>query len=286
MIDFHHNDVSMAQIRRIVSLALEEDLDAAGDITSKAIFSRDDAGAARVIVREEATVSGMEAAAEVCLQVDPDLKWLPLVGDGDRVPAAAEAARLEGRVISILTAERTLLNFLSVLSGVASATADFVAAVSGTGARIAATRKTTPGLRMLEKQAVIHGGGEPHRAGLFDAVLIKDNHIAAAGGIVPAVARVRDELGRKTPVEVEVESVEQLQEALAAGVDRVLLDNMTPEAAAACVRIAAGKAEIEASGGIDAGSARAFAEAGADIISAGGITRSAPGIDFSLEMAQ
>lgn len=272
-------------LRRIVTLSLEEDLDATGDITSRAIFAADDIGAARVVTREAGVISGMAAAAEVCLQVDPDLNWLPLVEDGQRVPAGAEIGRLEGRLISILSAERTVLNFLSRLSGVATLTAAYVEAVDGTGAAIAATRKTSPGMRMLEKLAVTHGGGKPHRQGLYDAVLIKDNHIAAAGGVSAAVTALRQELGAAAGIEVEVETTAELEEAIAAGAATVLLDNMAPETVRQCVELAGGKAVIEVSGGIGLGNVRQYAQAGVDVISVGALTRSAEGVDFSLEMA-
>lgn len=274
-----------SSLRHIVTLSLEEDLDAAGDITSRAIFSPDDQGAARVAAREECVISGMEAAAEVCLQVDPDLGWLPLVEDGQRIPAGAEIGRLDGRLISILAAERTLLNFLSRLSGIATLTAAYVEAVKGTGARIAATRKTSPGLRILEKRAVVHGGGETHRQGLYDAVLIKDNHIAAAGGAAAAVNKLRQALGEGIGIEVEVESAAELEAAMMeAGAASVLLDNMEPEKVRECVELAAGRVSIEASGGIGLGNVRRYAEAGADVISVGALTRSAQGIDLTLEV--
>jgi len=287
-------------LARIVALALEEDLGSEGDITSKAIFSTaasdqspagSDHSAARVITHESCTVSGMAAAAEVCRQTDPALVWLPLVEDGQPVPAGAEVARLEGGIIPILAAERTVLNFLSRLSGIATLTATFVDAVQGTGARIAATRKTSPGLRLPEKTAVVHGGGELHRIGLYDAILIKDNHIAAAGSITEATAAVREAYGRDVWIEVEADTISQFEEALAQGVDRVLLDNMTSESVRECVELAAGEGskqprpmEIEASGGIDLSNVRAYAATGADMISVGALTRSAPGIDFSLEV--
>ncbi len=271
-------------LRHIVSLALEEDLDAAGDITSRAIFGPDDRGAALVVAREAAVVSGMAAAAEVCLQVDPELIWLPLVGDGDVIPVGAQVARLEGRIISILTVERTLLNFLSRLSGVATITERYVNRTEGLPTRIAATRKTTPGLRLAEKQAVADAGGEMHRLGLYDAVLIKDNHIAAAGGVAAAVARVRAAYAGGVDIEVEVDDVGQLEEAIQAGVGRVLLDNMTPEQVAVCVKKAAGRMVVEASGGIGLDNVRDYAEAGVDIISVGALTRGAPGVDYSLEV--
>ncbi len=274
-------------LRRIVALALDEDLDSDGDITSRAIFGADDRGAARIITREACTVSGMKTAAETCLQVDLDLAWLPLVTDGARIPAGAEAARIEGRLVSILSAERTVLNFLSRLSGIATLTAAYVAAISSTKARIAATRKTSPGLRLLEKQAVVDAGGLPHRAGLYDAVLIKDNHIAAAGGIGKSVEAVRKTLGNDVEIEVEVETADELDEAIDAGVQRVLLDNMSAPAVGECCKMAAGRGiVVEASGGIELTNIMAYAVAGADIISVGALTRSAPGVDFSLEMSE
>jgi len=279
-------------IEKIVALALQEDLGQEGDITSKAIFKAGDTGAARIITRETCTISGIAAAAEVCLQTDPALVWLPLVEDGQPVPAGAEVARLEGSLISILTAERTLLNFLSRLSWIATFTARFVGAVHGTGARIAATRKTTPGLRLPEKEAVVHGGGLLHRIGLYDAVLIKDNHIAAAGSVTGAMAAVRKVRGPETWIEVEADTRQQFEEAVEQGANRVLLDNMSPESVRECVQSIAARStlpnavEIEASGGIDLGNVMEYAEAGADIISVGALTRSAPGIDLSLEVEQ
>ena len=288
-------EIGKQALRHVVSLALDEDLGSVGDITSKAIFAPDDAGAARVVTRDACVISGLAAGAEVCLQVDPDLIWLPLVEDGQAI-TAAEVARLEGGIISILAAERTILNFLSRLSGIASLTARYVDAVKGTPTRIAATRKTSPGLRVLEKLAVVDGGGEPHRSGLYDAVLIKDNHIAAAGGVGAAIEAVRRSLGGKVSdhdIEVEVDDIAQLEEALATGaIGQVLLDNMTTAEVRACHelavwRTASGerKPVIEVSGGINLENVRAYAEAGADVISVGALTRSAPGIDFSLEMA-
>lgn len=271
-------------LQQIVSLALAEDLGERGDITSQAIFAAGDLGSARIITREPCVVSGLEACREVCRQIDSQLGWLPLIEDGQHIPADAEVAKTEGPVISILAAERTLLNFLSRLSGVATLTHAYVEALQGLKTRIAATRKTMPGLRVLEKQAVEHGGGETHRFGLYDAILIKDNHIAAAGSVASAVAQARKALGDDVDIEVEIDSIVQLDEAIKAGATRVLLDNMTPEQASACVRVAGGRVTTEASGGINLGNVRKYGEAGADVISVGMLTRSAPGIDFSLEM--
>jgi nicotinate-nucleotide pyrophosphorylase (carboxylating) len=272
------------ELGRIVELALAEDLGEEGDITSQAVFFRGEMGAARVIAREACTISGLEAAAETCRQVDSDLAWMALVEAGQDVPAGAEVARLEGKLLSILAAERTLLNFLARLSGIATLTRRYVDALEGSRSRVAATRKTSPGMRYLEKQAVLHGGGETHRAGLYDAVLIKDNHIAAAGGVNGAVRAVRDALGGETPIEVEVDTPVQLEEALAAGVEAVLLDNMEPERVRDCVESASGRALVEASGGITLENVRAYAEAGAEVISAGALTNAAAAVDLSLEV--
>ena len=274
------------QLERIVGLALAEDLGDLGDITSQAIFTAGDTGAAGIIVRVDCVMSGLAAAREVCRQVDAGLVWLPLVEDGQQVPAGAQVARLEGGTVSILKAERTILNFLSHLSGVASLTQRYAGALDGLPTRVAATRKTLPGLRLLEKQAVVHGGGDPHRLGLYDAVLIKDNHSAAAGSVEHAVRAVREALNDDVAVEVEADTTAQLQEAIRVGADRVLLDNMKPAVVRECVELADGRAVIEVSGGITLENIRQYAEAGAQIISVGALTHSAPGIDFSLEMAE
>lgn len=273
-----------AEISRIVELALAEDLGEEGDITSQAIFYAGDMGAARVINREACVVSGQAVGQEICRQVDRDLAWLPLVEEGGHAPVGAEIARLDGKVLSVLAAERTLLNFLSLLSGIATVTRAFVDAIDGLGPRIAATRKTSPGMRLMEKQAVRHGGGDLHRLGLYDAVLIKDNHIATAGGVSKAVMAVRKARGEGEAIEIEVETLDQLQEALEAKVERVLLDNMSPEMVGRAVASVAGRAVVEASGGINLDNVRAYAQTGVDIISVGALTSSAAAIDLSLEM--
>lgn len=272
------------QIERIVALALAEDLAEAGDITSQAIFYAGGMGAARVITRQSCTVSGLDAAAAVCRQVDRDLSWLPLVEDGQGIPEGAEIGRFEGKLTSILAAERTLLNFLTRLSGIATLAARYMEALDGLGVKVAATRKTSPGMRQLEKQAVVHGGGEPHRIGLYDAVLIKDNHIAAAGSLSGAVAAVRDALGESREIEVEVDTEEQLGEAMKAGVSTVLLDNMSPEEVKRAVEMVAGRLTVEASGRITLENVRAYAETGVDLVSAGALTSSVCAVDLSLEV--
>lgn len=271
------------ELKRIVELALAEDLDEAGDITSRAIFGAGDSGVAGVVTRENCVISGLGAAAEVCRQAGVDV-FLPLVEDGQSVPAGAQIIRLEGGLLAILAAERTLLNFLSRLSGIATLSRQYSEAVAGLPVTVAATRKTSPGMRRLEKEAVAHGGGEQHRIGLFDAALVKDNHIAAAGGIGPAVSAVAAGLGAGVEIEVEVDTIEQLREALETAADTILLDNMSPEMIRECVEIVADRKRLEASGGINLGNIRQYAETGVQRISSGELTRSAPGMDFSLEV--
>ncbi|MFA6001085.1 MAG: carboxylating nicotinate-nucleotide diphosphorylase [Thermoleophilia bacterium] len=273
-------------LEEIVSLAISEDLGDRGDITSEAVIPAGARGAAVIIAREPCTISGMAAGAECCRQVDPHMVWLPLVDDSQIVPAGAQIARLEGAMRSILAAERTIINFISHLSGIATLTGRFNAELEGHAARIAATRKTSPGMRLLEKQAVADGGGETHRQGLYDAILIKDNHIAAAGSVSATIERVRRALGDDIAIEVEVDTRQQLEEVLESGADRALLDNMSPDQVRDCVKLAAGRLIIEVSGGITLANVRDYAETGAEIISTGALTMSAPAMDFSLEITQ
>lgn len=274
------------ETEQIVRLALYEDLGQAGDITSQSIFRGSEKSAAQLINREACIISGLDAAREVCRQVHTEIVWLPLVESGQQVPAGTECARLEGPTLSILKAERSLINFVSHLSGVATLTRSYVESLSGLPARVSATRKTMPGMRLLEKQAVAEGGGETHRRGLYDAVLIKDNHIAASGSLTAAVEAVRAALGENVDIEVEADTVHQLEEAIAAGVGRVLLDNMSAALVRECVQIASGRAVIEASGGLSLANVREYAEAGVDILSVGALTMSAPAVDFTLEMQE
>lgn len=276
----------MRALKQIVGFAISEDLGDGGDITSQAVIPEDAHGAAVIIAMEPCTISGMAAGAECCHQIDPNLTWLPLVEDSQTVPVGAQVARLDGGLRSILAAERTIINFISHLSGIATLTGRFNAAVEGNKVRIAATRKTSPGMRLLEKQAVADGGGETHRQGLYDAILIKDNHIAAAGSVAATVERTRRALGDDMAIEVEVDTREQLEEALESGADSVLLDNMSPDEVRSCVRLAAGRLIIEVSGGVNLANVRDYAEAGAQTISTGALTMSAPAIDFSLEITQ
>ncbi|MGV8841519.1 MAG: carboxylating nicotinate-nucleotide diphosphorylase [Bauldia sp.] len=267
-----------------VRLALAEDLGRAGDITSLATIPADRTASAVIAARRSGVVAGMPFAAEAFRQIDPTVAFMVERDDGVRLEPGAVLARIEGPARAILTAERVALNYLGRLSGIASATADFVAAVAGTGARITDTRKTTPGLRAIEKYAVRCGGGSNHRFGLDDAVLIKDNHIAVAGGVAVAIRRARAAVGHLVMVEVEVDTLAQLAEALAAGPDAVLLDNMSPATLRKAVALIAGRCIAEASGGVTLATVRAIAETGVDVVSSGWITHSAPSLDLGLDM--
>jgi nicotinate-nucleotide pyrophosphorylase (carboxylating) len=261
--------------------ALREDLAGYGDITGSAFPGQ---GRARVVAREEGVLSGMAALEMTAALVDPGLEVEVVVRDGERFAPGATLAVLRGPLAAILAAERTGLNFLGRLSGVATLTARYVAETRGTAARIAATRKTTPGLRALEKQAVVHGGGSPHRFGLFDGAMVKDNHVAAAGGVAAAVERVRAGAAHAHALEVEVDTLEQLDEALACGAGIVLLDNMDTETVRAAVARTAGRALLEVSGGVRLERVRELAATGVDVISVGALTTRAPWIDIGLDV--
>ena len=265
----------------LIQRALDEDL-GAGDLTSRAVVPEDSRADGVVIAKADGVVAGLEVAAGVFLTADRALDVELRTADGDAVASGDELLAIAGDARAILAAERVALNLLGRLSGVASLTARYVAAVEGTGTRILDTRKTTPGLRALEKAAVVAGGGTPHRFGLYDAILVKENHIRVAGGVGEAARRALAGAPDGVMVEIEVESLEELDEALAAGVGRVLLDNMGPDALRAAVERTAGRAELEASGGITLESVRAVAEAGVDFISVGALTHSAPALDVSL----
>jgi nicotinate-nucleotide pyrophosphorylase (carboxylating) len=258
---------------------LAEDV-GAGDVTTEALIEADAICAAEVRVKEPGTVYGLDAAAAVFAELGATLR--PVVADGDRI-APGTIAGVEGPARSVLTGERLALNLIGRLSGIATLTRRYVDAVEGTGVRILDTRKTTPGLRTLEKQAVAAGGGTNHRVGLYDAILIKDNHLRLAGGVVVAVEKARA-AATGLPIEVEVETLEQLTEALGAGADTILLDNMPLDTLRAAVAQTAGRARLEASGGVTLDTVRAIAETGVDFISVGALTHSARSLDVSLEV--
>ena len=267
----------------IVAMAMREDLGAAGDITTETTIASDVSATAELRTRQPGAIAGLDVARYVFDVFDPELKFETRVSDGDRVEAGRVLAVVEGQARSILSAERTALNLLGRISGVASQTALLVDAVEGTGARISDTRKTMPGLRALDKYAVRMGGGVNHRFGLYDAVLIKDNHIAAVGSITTAVESVRARFGHTVTVEVEVETLSQLKELLETDTDTVLLDNMAPMELAEAVEMVSGRMTTEASGGVTLETVREIAEAGVDVISVGWITHSAPQLDIGLD---
>jgi nicotinate-nucleotide pyrophosphorylase (carboxylating) len=270
-------------VQRAVPAALAEDLGTAGDITTDAIIPSDAEAEATIVARKEGVIAGLDLAEATFAALDPDMQFHRAVQDGARVEAAALLARVAGKTRALLTAERVALNFLGRLSGIATMTAAYVAAVEGTRARIACTRKTTPGLRALEKYAVRAGGGVNHRFGLYDAVLVKDNHIAAAGGLSNALGRLRTRIGHLVKIEVEVDTIDQLGEALAFPIDAVLLDNMDVAMLKEAVRLVAGRVKTEASGGVSLETVREIALSGVDLISVGALTHSATSLDLSLE---
>jgi nicotinate-nucleotide pyrophosphorylase (carboxylating) len=268
-----------------VDRALAEDLGRAGDITSAAAIPRDVMAEAAIVARRPGVIAGLDIAAMTFRRADPATEFTANVRDGDTVAAGAVLAVVRGSAGAILAAERVALNFLGHLSGIASATSAFVQAVAGTRARITCTRKTTPGLRALEKYAVRCGGGWNHRFGLDDAILIKDNHIAVAGGVAAALGRARQSAGHSVTIEIEVDSLAQLAEAMIDPPDSVLLDNMSLDELREAVRLVDRRTITEASGGVAIGTVREIAETGVDYISVGWITHSAPTLDVALELA-
>ncbi|APV50878.1 nicotinate-nucleotide diphosphorylase (carboxylating) [Betaproteobacteria bacterium GR16-43] len=263
-----------------VTRALAEDI-GVGDLTAS-LVPKDRECAARLLTRQDATLCGVEWFNRTFEELDPDVEIFWHCADGDRVAAGTSLCELEGNARALLTAERTALNFVQLLSGVATRTARFVAAVAGTKARIYDTRKTIPGLRIAQKFAVRAGGGMNHRIGLHDGILIKENHILAAGGIAPAVHDALRIAPEGTMVEVEVENLGQLREALAAGAKLVLLDNFDNALLRAAVAETAGRAELEASGGVNLSTVRAIAETGVDRISVGSLTKDVEALDLSM----
>ena len=275
------------QVERIVKGALAEDL-ASGDVTTETLISSDLRGKASIMVKRDGVLAGMDVVKEVFRQVDPSLQFKVLVKDGAKVRKGKVVATVEGKAVSILKAERTALNFLQHMSGIATEAARYEEAVSGTKAVITDTRKTIPNLRLLEKYAVRVGGGKNHRMNLADGVLIKDNHLnalrASGVGLVEAVKKARQRAPKGLKIEVEVESVPQAREALAAGADIIMLDNMKPEDMRKVVKLVKGRALLEASGGITLDNVRSVAETGVDLISIGALTHSARALDISLEL--
>jgi len=274
--------VATDTLERAVLAALAEDI-GAGDVTTEATVPENALGTAELLVKEPGVVCGLRAAESTFRALDPDIRFEALANDGDVIDEPpALVARVAGSERAILTGERVALNFLGRLSGIATLTRRYVEAVDGTGAAVLDTRKTTPGLRALEKHAVAVGGGRNHRFGLDDAVLVKDNHLRAAGSVADAVRLVR--AASDLPIEVECETLTQVAEALEAGVDAILLDNMTLAELREAVALTAGRVRLEASGGVSLDTIRAIAETGVDEISVGALTHSARSLDVSLEL--
>jgi nicotinate-nucleotide pyrophosphorylase (carboxylating) len=267
-----------------VRAALKEDLGRAGDITSMATIPEDAVAKAVIAARKPGTLAGVPLAACAFAEIGPSVTFKAVKHDGDRLKAGDTVARAEGPARAMLAAERVALNFLGHLSGIATETAKLVGLVAHTRARICCTRKTTPGLRAFEKYAVRCGGGSNHRFGLDDAILIKDNHIAVAGGVTQAIRDARAFVGHLVKLEVEVDNLDQLAEALDAQPDAILLDNMKPALLREAVKLVGGRAVTEASGGIMPDTVAAIAETGVDYISSGWITHSAPTLDLGLDI--
>jgi nicotinate-nucleotide pyrophosphorylase (carboxylating) len=271
----------MLSLDNLIEQALLEDIHT-GDITTQALIPADSRASARLIAKEELTLAGLFVAERVFKRLDADVEFIPGLAEGALAAKGALIATVRGRAAELLMGERVALNLLQRLSGIATLTLRYVTAVAGTGARIVDTRKTTPGLRELEKYAVRVGGGINHRSGLYDGILIKENHIAATGGIGEAIKRARDYIPHTLKIEIETETLAQVNEALASGADIIMLDNMSIADMRSAVAAIAGRALVEASGGVTLETVRAIAETGVDIISVGALTHSARAMDISM----
>lgn len=270
---------------KIIELALLEDL-SLGDITSDTIFTPENRAKAAIRAKEDLVLCGMDVAETVFHAVDPDVVFTPLKKDGDNVKKGEVVLELTGSTLSILKAERTALNFMQRMSGIATASREYAAIGKKYGVMIVDTRKTQPGLRRLDKYAVRTGGARNHRISLADSVMIKDNHIAAAGSITAAVKKIKDVIGHTPKVEVETTTLDEVKEALNAGADIIMLDNMTPEQIAVCKKEIAGRAIIEVSGGVNKTNLEAYCAVRPDVISMGALTHSVPAKDLSLKIVQ
>jgi nicotinate-nucleotide pyrophosphorylase (carboxylating) len=281
-------DLDQDMIRREIRRYLDEDV-GSGDVTTERVVAPGAAGRGWIIARQACVIAGLDLARAVFLALDSAIRFESKEADGAQVAAGTKIVTLEGGLAAVLTGERLALNLLQRLSGIATITRRYVNAIAATPASVSDTRKTTPGLRVFEKYAVRMGGGRNHRIGLFDAVLIKDNHIAAAGGVVKAIRAAQGKANRADPIQIEIDTPEQLVVALECGVDAVLLDNMTPDGVAACVATIRAHPRgaacwIEASGGVTLENIRAFADAGVDTISVGALTHSTPSVDIALDL--
>ncbi len=276
-------ELNLFDLEELIDRSLREDI-GTGDLTTNSIVAPDAATYGYIMAKEGGVVAGLPIAELVFRRFDPAFEFKVLARDGDKVRPGSILAEIAGQARAILTGERLALNFLRHMSGIATRTAGLVSLVEGTSARIVDTRKTTPGLRAIEKYAVRAGGGYNHRVGLYDGVLIKDNHLKVAGGIGPAVKAARLGSPHTVKIEVEVEDLAGVREALTAGADIILLDNMEPEKMKEAVKIIAGRALVEASGGISEENVRAAAAAGVDLISVGALTHSVKALDISLDL--
>ncbi len=271
----------MLSLDDLIYTALREDIHT-GDLTTLAVVPEPRPASARLVAKEPLTVAGIAVAERVFALLDAKTVFIPEVVDGQAVLAGCVLAEVKGDAALLLQGERVALNLLQRMCGIATLTQSYVQAVAGTKARIVDTRKTTPGLRVLEKYAVRVGGGINHRTGLYDGILIKENHIAAAGGISEAIRRARAYIPHTLKIEIETETVEQVQEALAAGADIIMLDNMDCDTMRQCVQLIGGAIPVEASGGVNLATVRAIAETGVDIISVGALTHSPRSMDISM----
>lgn len=268
-------------VHRLIRFALAEDI-GSGDVTTASALTGQETGTAQAVAKADLILAGIDVFRETFLFLDPNLRFTSGLEDGREIRPGEILAECSGGLAGILSAERTALNFLQRMSGIASMTRRYVQAVAGTRARILDTRKTVPGLRILDKYAVRVGGGGNHRFALYDGVLIKDNHITAAGGITPAIGRARRTIPHTLKIEVEVKDMEEVREALAAGADAVLLDNMSPAVMSEAVRLIGGRVPVEASGNVTLATVRQIAETGVDFISVGALTHSVAAADISL----
>jgi nicotinate-nucleotide pyrophosphorylase (carboxylating) len=268
----------------IIRIALAEDLGSEGDLTTRAVCRRDDVGKGRLVCGEPCTVAGQPVVARVFALAVPGASYRQMVKDGDSAATGDVLGEVEGPLLAVLSGERTALNFLCHLSGIATLTARLVAMAAPHGVKVMDTRKTTPGLRVLEKYAVSAGGGTNHRAGLYDGVIIKDNHIAAAGDLSVAVRRARNALGERFPLEVEASTLHEVRKAVDCGADIIMLDNMEPVQVQEAVALIGGRAKVEVSGGVNPDNIGSYLPLGIDSISLGFITHSAPSVDISLRL--
>ena len=269
-------------IEEQIGQILREDI-GFGDLTSTIMIDEDTTGVFDVNAREDIVVAGMAVAAAIFKRCEPGCLFEPKVNDGDHITDGTTMARVSGKARGLLTAERSALNMLQHLSGIATLTSKYVKEIEGTGATLIDTRKTTPGLRALEKHAVTCGGGRNHRLALDGGVLVKDNHIAVCGGLTAAIQRAKSQVPTLTKVQVECDNLDQVKEAVEAGADSLLLDNMSPDTMREAAKIVDGRITLEASGGITLETVRAKAESGVDLISTGKITQSAPSVDIGLD---